>query len=181
MATEGGWVQLEQSDMRLALNVAKMTKRGFSSTAINEMNQLIKIPRAEVGEAKNWWVKFAGHKKVKAEIERHVAMICETQTDSCLPGQHGTAKNPRSCLRRIGTGAPPPQPVPPRPKTPPAPPGDTEQNQSTEIEGAPPGYVYIHTSLPNAQFFNHDAYAKDRKHNKDFIPDLLTDQRPSTS
>jgi len=36
MAREGGWVQLEQSDMSLALNMAKMAKGGFSHAAIEE-------------------------------------------------------------------------------------------------------------------------------------------------
>ena len=44
----------------------------------------------------------------------------------------------------------------------------------------PPGYVYIHTPLPSALFFNDDAYAKDRKRDKDFDPDLRTDEETST-
>jgi len=44
----------------------------------------------------------------------------------------------------------------------------------------PPGSGYIHTPLPNGRFFNLDAYAKDRKRDKDFIPDLLTDEVTST-
>jgi len=41
MARQGGWVQLEQSDMRLALNLAKMAKDGFSRAIIEETQQLI--------------------------------------------------------------------------------------------------------------------------------------------
>jgi len=41
MARQGGWVQLEQFDMRLALNLAKMAKGGFSRAAIGETPQLI--------------------------------------------------------------------------------------------------------------------------------------------
>jgi len=41
--------------------------------------------------------------------------------------------------------------------------------------------MYLHAPLPNAQFFNLDAYAKDRKHDKDCISDLLTDEGTSTS
>jgi len=48
MATQGGRVQLEQSDMRLALNMAKMAKEGFSRAAIEETQFLIKKPWAEV-------------------------------------------------------------------------------------------------------------------------------------
>jgi len=35
------WVQLEQSDMCLALNMAKMAKKRFSHAAIEEMQSLI--------------------------------------------------------------------------------------------------------------------------------------------
>jgi len=52
MARQGGRVQLEQSDMHLALNMAKLGKGGFSHTAIEEMQFLIKKPRAEVREEK---------------------------------------------------------------------------------------------------------------------------------
>jgi histone H3/H4 len=50
MARQGGRVQLEQSDMRLAFNMAKMAKGEFSRAAIEEMQQLIKKPGAEVQE-----------------------------------------------------------------------------------------------------------------------------------
>jgi hypothetical protein len=69
MARQGGRVQLEQSNMRLALNMAKMAKEGFSCAAIEETKYLIKKPRAEVREEKKWGVKFPGHKKVKAAIK----------------------------------------------------------------------------------------------------------------
>ena len=42
MARQGGRVQLEQSDKRLALNVAKMAKEGFSRAAIEETQFLSK-------------------------------------------------------------------------------------------------------------------------------------------
>jgi hypothetical protein len=85
MARQGGRVQLEQSDMRLALNMAKMAKGGISRAAIEETQQLIKKPRAEVREEKKRGVEFPGHNKVKAAIEIHPAMVCENQTDGCLP------------------------------------------------------------------------------------------------
>ena len=180
MARQGGRVQLEQSNLRLALNIAKMAKEGFSCAAIEETQQLIKKPHTEVQESKMQGVEFPGYKNVKAAIERHPAMVQENQTDGCLPCQNGTAKNPQTHWRRKGMGAPPPEPAPPSPTMPPAPPGGNEGTPSSEIEGVPPGYVYIHTSLPNSQIFNLDAYAKDCKRNKDFIPDLLTDEATST-
>jgi len=48
MARPGGRVQLEQSDMRLALNMAKIAKVGFSGTTIEETQFVIKKPHAKV-------------------------------------------------------------------------------------------------------------------------------------
>ena len=42
MARQRGWVQLEQSDMRLALNMAQLAKGGFSRATIEETQYLIK-------------------------------------------------------------------------------------------------------------------------------------------
>jgi len=104
----------------------------------------------------------------------------EDQTDGCLPGQNGIARNPQ--LRRwcVGTGPPSPQPATHWPVTPPVEPGDSQRNLFTEMEGDPPGYVYIHTPLHNAKMFNLNAYAKVRMLDKEIIPDLLTNQGPCT-
>jgi len=48
MAKKGGWVQLEQSDMRLAWNMAKMAKGGLLHAAIEEMQYMIQKPHADV-------------------------------------------------------------------------------------------------------------------------------------
>jgi len=61
MARQGGRVQLEQSDIRLALNMAKMAKEAFWRAAIEEMKYLIMKPRAEVREEKKRGVEFPGH------------------------------------------------------------------------------------------------------------------------
>jgi len=188
MATQGGRVQLEQSDMRLALNMARMAKGGFSRTPIEETQQLIRKPRAEVREEKKRGVQFPGHRKVKAAIERHPAMVYENQTDGCLPCQNGTAKNPQTRWRPEGTGAPPqvrprqptPELTPPPPGTPPAPSGDQNRAQSSEIPNLPAGFEYTHAPLPGAQFFNHDTFAEDSEHDEDFIPDLRNDEETST-
>jgi len=50
MARQGGRVQLEQSDMRLALNMATMVKGGFLRATMDETQFLIKRPWAEVRE-----------------------------------------------------------------------------------------------------------------------------------
>jgi len=116
---------------------------------------------------------------VNAAIERHPAMVREKQTDGCLHCQHGTAKNPQTRWKRKETGALPPRPAPLRPGMALGPPDDSGRTQSYEIEGVPPRYVYIHTPLPSTRLFNYDPYAKDRTCDKDFIPDLLTDEGPS--
>jgi len=52
--------------------------------------------------------------------------------------------------------------------------------QSSKTEGVPPGYVYIHSPLLSAGYFNLDPYAKELIRDEDFIPDLLTDDDPFT-
>jgi len=52
MARQGGRVQLEESYMCLALNMAKMANWRFLYAAIKETQQLIKTPRSEVREEK---------------------------------------------------------------------------------------------------------------------------------
>jgi hypothetical protein len=147
MAKHGGRVQLDQSNMRLALNMAKMATEVFSQAAIEETQQLIKQPCAKVRELKKRGVEFPGHNMVNAAIKRHPAMVRENHMDSCLPCRNGTTKNPQTCWKRKGTGALLPRQAPAQPRMPPVPAGDEE---SSEIEGMTPGYVYIHTPLPSA-------------------------------
>ena len=179
MARQGGRVQLEQSDMRLALNMAKMAKGGFSRAAVEETQYLIKKPRAEVREEKKRGVEFPGQNKVKAAIARHPAMLRRNQTHGCLPCQNGTAMNPQTRWRCKGTGAPPPnrrrqqnseptpepspeptpEPTPPLPGTPLASTGNISGDQRLEIINLPADYMYLHTSLPCAESFTLDASA----------------------
>ena len=188
MARQGGWVQLEQIDMRLVLNMAKMAKGGFSRPAIEETQYLLKNARTEVWEEKKWGVDFPRHKKVKAGIETHPAMLCQNHTNGCLPCPNGTAKNLQTRWRRKGTGAPPPdwhrQPTPDLtpclPGMPHIPPGVKQGAECPKCNHLPPRYVYSHTPLPSAQFFNLDAYAKDSQPDTDYNPDMLTDDGTST-
>jgi len=179
MARQGGQIQLEQSDMRLTLNMAKMAKQGFSHAAIQETQHLIKKPRSDVRKEKKRGVVFPRHNMVKAAIERHPATIHQNQTDGCPPCQHGTAKNPHTLWRRKGTCAPPAGPAAPPPRMPPLPamppplPGDTDGNESYEIEGMPSTCVYIHCPHSNNEIFNHNGYAKDCKRDENCIPDWL--------
>jgi hypothetical protein len=180
MAREGARVKLEQSDMRLALNMAKMAQEGFSRAAIAETKYLIKKPRAGVREEKKRCVEFPGHKKVKAAIQRHPAMLRHNQTPGCLPCQNGTAKNPQTRWRRKVTGEPPPaqrrvrtaEPTPPSPGTQPAPTGNSSGAQPSEIVNLLAGYSYSHTALPCAEFFED---GEDTEHDTDFDPDMLSD------
>jgi hypothetical protein len=84
MARQGGCVQLQQFEMRLALNMPTMAKQGFSRTTIDESTYLIKKPCAKVQEEKKRGVKFPRHKKVKAAIQRHPAMLRQNHTSGCL-------------------------------------------------------------------------------------------------
>jgi len=84
MARQGGQVQLAQFDMRLALNVAKMAKRGLSCTVIKEMHHLIKKRRAKVREEKTRGVQFPGDKKVKEAIESYPALFMKIEQTSAF-------------------------------------------------------------------------------------------------
>jgi len=180
MARQGGRVQLEESNMRLVLNMAKMAKEGFLRAATEETKYLIKNPHGEVQEEKKRGVEFLGHKKVKAAIQRHPAMLRQNQTSGCPPCQNGTAKNPQTRWRRKGTGAPPPdrrreqtpKPTPALPGTPPAPTGNTSGIQPSQIVNLPAGYTHSHTALPWVEFFDDEA----TEHDTDFDPDMLTDE-----
>jgi len=178
MARQGGRVQLEQSDMRLALNMAKMAKEGISRTSIEETKYLIKKPRAEVREEKKRGVESPGHKEVKAAIQRHPAMLRQNRTAGCLPCRNGTAKNWQTRWRRKRTGAPPPdqrrertaEPTPPLPGMPPAPTGNTSGVQPSQIVNLPAGYTYLYTALPSGEFLDDE----ETEHDTYFDPDMLT-------
>jgi hypothetical protein len=85
MARQGGRVQLEQSDMRLALNMSKMAKGGCSPATIEETKYLIEKRCAEVQAEKKLGVEFCGHKKGMAAIQRHLAMLRQNQKSGSLP------------------------------------------------------------------------------------------------
>jgi hypothetical protein len=69
MARQGGHVRLEQSDMRLALYMAKMAKGGCSGPTREETQNVIKKPHAKVQQETLRGVELPGHKKEKAGIE----------------------------------------------------------------------------------------------------------------
>jgi len=188
MARQGGLVQLEQCDMHLALNEAKIAKEGFSRAAIENTQFLIKKPCAEVHEEKKRGVEFPGHTKLKAPRETHPAKFRQHQTAGCLRCHNGTAKNPHTRWRCQGTGAPPPdrrrQPTaeatPPLPDKPPAPTGNSCGAQWAQIVNSLAGYAYSHSSHASAECSTLDVSAQDSQHNTEFDPDMLTDEGTST-
>jgi hypothetical protein len=159
--------------------MGQMTKEGFSRAAIEETKYLKERPSDKVWEEKKRGVEFPGHKKVKAVIQRHAAMLHHNQASGCLPCQYGTAKNLQTGWRRTGTGAPCPTwrrvqtPVPTTPLSgaPPTPTIHTSWAQPSEIVNLPAGYTYSQTVLPCAKCFEGD---QDTKHDNDFDPDMLT-------
>jgi len=106
MARQGGQLQIEQSHMHLALNMAKMAKKGFLHTAIEETKYQIMEPSAEVREEKMRGVESPGHKEVKTAIDRPPAMLRQNHTYGSLPWQNGTTNNPHIQWTRKHTGAP---------------------------------------------------------------------------
>jgi hypothetical protein len=59
---------------------------------------------------------------------------------------------------------------------PPLAPGNNTGSQCYQTNSVPPGYVCLHAPLPGTQFVNLGAYAKKSKYDKDYYPDLLTDE-----
>jgi len=194
MARQGSRVKLEQCDMRLALNMAKMAKGRVSLATIDEMQYLIKKPCAKVREEKKQGVEFPGQKKVKGVIERHLATLHRNHTDGCLSCRNGTATNLQTSWRPKGTGAfpanqcrqPTLEPTPSLPQMTPLPgmtpmlPGKRARAHRSQILDLPARYVYSHTSLPCAEYYTPDASAQDSQHDTGFILDMLTDEGTST-
>jgi hypothetical protein len=113
------------------------------------MQQPIKKPRPEVREEKMHGVDSLMDKMVMVAIERHPVMVPENEMDGCLPCQDSSAQNRETFWRWNGTGAPPADPVAPPPGTPPpplipqTPLGDTDRNDSYEMDGLPSTCVYM--------------------------------------
>jgi len=188
MARQAGRAQLEQSKIRLALNMAKIANGGFSLAAIEEIQYLIKRPCTAVREEKKQEVQSPEQKMINAAIQRHPALLRQKQTNRWLPCQTGTAKNPQSCWRWKQTGAPlsgrhrqpTPEPTLSLGRMPPVPPCDNELSQRSQITDLPPRYVYSHTPLPSVQFFTFDAYAQNSQYDTDYNPEMLTYKGTST-
>jgi hypothetical protein len=182
--------------MRLVLNIVKIAKGGFSCAAIEETQFLNKIPCTDVREENKLVDVFPGHKKVKAVIERHLAMLRQNQTRGYFPCQNGNDNNLQTFRRRKGKGSPPPnrrrqqtpeltpeptlEPNSPVSGTPPIAIGNTSGAQRLEIINLAASYAYSHTSYPCAESFTLAASAQDSQHDTDFNPDMLIDEGRTT-
>jgi len=129
MARQAGWVQLEQSDMRLASDMARMATGGFSCAGIEEPQYLVTQLHTEVQEETKRGVEFPGNRKVKDALEKDPAMHHENHTDGSLPCPNGNVMNLQTHWRRNGTASTPdwhrwptPEQMPPMPGSPPVPP-----------------------------------------------------------
>jgi len=103
--TDLRFADVEKSDKRLLLNIAKMEQEWFLCTPIEETKYFIKKCHAEVREEKMPGVEFLRHNTLWATMERHPAMLCEIHTVGCLPSQNCTPKNPQITCRSTGPGA----------------------------------------------------------------------------
>jgi len=185
MVRQGGRIQLEQSDMRLAWNMAKMPKAGFLCTSIQYMQQLMKEPRAEVQEEKKQGVQSPGHTMVNTGIDRHPAMVYKKSYSQqpSMPKWHSKvsadmleAQRNRRTSTRLGVTAAQ-NATSARDTT-----STWNTTQATRWQWwtwkswnrryAIQVCVYTFTASQHS-IFNHNAYAKDSKYEKDFNPDLL--------
>ena len=102
LTRQAGRIQLEASDLRLALNLHDKFSHGVSQRNTEASLELIKKPRAEIREEKRRNIQFPGHASVKKEWKTHPAMDQVKQLDGCLECQDGIACNPLSRWHRKG-------------------------------------------------------------------------------
>jgi len=95
MVRQGGQVQLEQSDMQLALNMAKMAIEEFSRATIEEMQLLMKKPRAKVREKNISKKHFRPGGMPPSEWTRSVRAVRDTPVaDYSAPSVNTTRRIP---------------------------------------------------------------------------------------
>jgi hypothetical protein len=104
-ATQGGSVQLEYSNMYLALEMAKIATGGFSHTSIDVTQCLVNKQHTKFREVQKWGIAFAGDTMLKAAIERHPAMLRHNKMNRFFSRQRVTAKNQQTCWRCHSAGA----------------------------------------------------------------------------
>jgi hypothetical protein len=84
MARQEGQVQLEQSDISHALNIAQMLKGWFSHNRIGEAQQLIQNPEVKVRAEKKRRMIFPRYRDVTAVLVSHPALRQENRMDGCI-------------------------------------------------------------------------------------------------
>jgi hypothetical protein len=164
MARQGDWVQPEQVNMGLALNMAKTAKESCLRAAIGKTKYNIKKPYAEVWEVKTCGVEFPWHQRIEVAIQSDLAMSRQNKMSGCRSCQQDTAKNLLSCWRCTGAGAPAPnqhrQRIPeltlPLPGMSPIPTGNTSGAHGAGIVDLAAPKKYSHTAIPSGECFDHD-------------------------
>jgi hypothetical protein len=100
MCKHAGRVQLEQSDLRLTMNIMDKSVNGLSSANVDETLDIIRKPRAELREEKRRGVEFKGHKNVKSVMKVHPAMNKRNELEGCLTCQNNVPHNPATRWKR---------------------------------------------------------------------------------
>jgi len=90
MALQGGQVQLELSDMCLALKMSEMAKGGQLHTAIDGTQYRIQLLPRKAQEQTMWGVQFPSDTMGNTAIERKPAIIRQNHTAGCFPHQNRT-------------------------------------------------------------------------------------------
>jgi len=173
--------------MRHALNMAKFTKGGFLRSAIDERQQLINKPPAEVREVRQLGIESPGNRMVKTEMERHLAMLRQNHIAAFL-WQNRTTENPQTGWRCKGGGAPPSARHSQLtqnqchicPKCLLQPPVSMRDLKFPKLTICHPDMCIHSTPLHNTHLSNLDAYIHYSQHDTDFTPDMLTDDGIST-
>jgi len=94
MPWQEGQVQLWQSDMELVSSMGKIAKCGYSDTAGDEMQYLIKNPHAGVVEELNGGDESPTNQKLKAAIPWHPGKIQQYHVNSCRLCENCAWRNP---------------------------------------------------------------------------------------
>jgi hypothetical protein len=93
MARHGGQILLDQSDMRLSLNMAKLAQDRNLHSTIEEARYLIEKAHTEASDETMCGVMFCGLTKVNAVMERHCDMLLQNHMEGCHSCQLCTANN----------------------------------------------------------------------------------------
>jgi len=184
----GGRVQLVQCDMRLAINMARMAKGGFSHAAIEETQYRMKKLHAEVRDEKKQGVEIYGCERRRLRYnDARLCFIQTKQTDAFLAKMarqsicsHPGGAKERVHLRLADTDSLHQirchsrqeyhlsQPVRPR------------EHKGPKVTIYHPEMCINTLHFPNVQFVYLDVYTQDGQHDTDYNPVMLPDGGTST-